>query len=175
MTLSDQFDAMTLSDLANFVRVQQEEHVNLEFKTANTSDLSHFDDRKNLAKALSGFANSSGGLLVWGVVAAKNVEQIDCAIAVSEIPQVRLFVGRLNTLTGQAVSPIVDGVPHKAIVSNGEAGFAVTMVPESESGPHMAKCREDRYYKRSGDRFMKLRELGCPAPFHNRTCSLIMT
>jgi predicted HTH transcriptional regulator len=155
MTLSDQFDALTLNDLQNFVSVQQEEDVNLEFKTTNTSDPSHIDDRRNLAKALYGFANSSGGLLVWGVVAAKNAEQIDCAIG-NEIPQVRLFVTRLNTLTGQAVSPIVDGVRHKAIISNGEAGFAVTMVPESESGPHMAKCREDRYYKRSGDSFYRM-------------------
>ena len=138
------------------MRTQQEEDLYLEFKTVNTNDLSHADDRKNLAKALSGFANSSGGLQVWGIEAGKNANQIDCAIRTVEIPQVRLFVTRLNTLTGQAVSPVVDGVRHKTIILNGDAGFAVTLVPESDSGPHMAKCREDRYYKRSGDSFYKM-------------------
>ena len=156
MTLTEQFDAFALNDVQDFLNTHQEEDIYLEFKTANTSDLSHADDRKNLAKALSGFANSSGGLVVWGIIAAKNENQIDCAVGTQEIAQVRLFVTRLNALTGQAVSPIVDGVRHKAITSNGDAGFALTLVPESDSGPHMAKCREDRYYKRSGDSFYRM-------------------
>jgi hypothetical protein len=32
----------------------------------------------------------------------------------------------------------------------------VTYVPLSDGGPHMAKCGEDRYYRRSGDRFAKM-------------------
>jgi Putative DNA-binding domain len=156
MALAEEFDALDLNGIRQYVQTQQEEDVYLEFKTARTTDLSHADDRKNLAKALSGFGNSSGGLLVWGIEAGKNADQIDCATRTAEIAQVRLFVTRLNALTGQAVSPIVEGVCHKTIVSGGDAGFAVTLVPESDSGPHMAKCREDRYYKRRGDSFYRM-------------------
>ena len=156
MSLEEQFDALTLEALQNFVRSGQEENLSLDFKTANTPDLSHAADRKNLAKALSGFANSSGGLLIWGIVATRNADQIDCASDFREINPLRLFLTRLNTLTGEAVSPMIDGVRHKTLEANADSGFAVTLVPESESGPHMAKCREDRHYKRSGDSFYRM-------------------
>jgi predicted HTH transcriptional regulator len=61
------------------------------------------DDKRNLAKCLSGFANSSGGIIVWGVDARKNAQGIDCASAASEIASIRQFLSRLNELTGEAV------------------------------------------------------------------------
>lgn len=42
---------------------------------------------------------------------------------------------------------------HKIIPVTNDRGYAVTLVPESDSGPHMAKLGEDRYYKRSGASF----------------------
>ena len=66
MSLTDQFQALDLNEIQQYLNTQQEEDLYLEFKTTNTNDLSHADDRKNLAKALSGFANSGGGLLIWG-------------------------------------------------------------------------------------------------------------
>jgi len=168
MTLQRQFESLTATDVQAYVNAQQEENVQLEFKTANSNDFSNRDDRKNLAKALSGFGNSSGGLLVWGVNAGKNANDIDCAIATIEIPQIQLFLTRLNALTGQAVSPIIDGVSHKTLDTNGGAGFAITLVPESDSGPHMAKCGEDRYYKRSGDSFYRMEHFDLEDMFGRR-------
>jgi hypothetical protein len=48
---------------------QSEEHW-LDFKRAATTGSAsklHGDDRKNLARAISGFGNSEGGIVVWGV------------------------------------------------------------------------------------------------------------
>jgi predicted HTH transcriptional regulator len=143
----------TLNDVNDYVGRGQEENLQLDFKTINRADFTRADDKKNLAKALSGFANSSGGIVVWGIVATKNAEGIDGASGVREIDRPALFVNRLNEFTGVAVSPLVEGVRHKPIASNADTGFAVTLVPESDSGPHMAKFHEDRYYKRSGDSF----------------------
>jgi predicted HTH transcriptional regulator len=95
MALIEQFEDLDLHGIQEFLQTQQEEHIYLEFKTARTTDLSYADDRKNFAKALSGFANSSGGLLVWGIAAAKNADQIDCATGAAEIAQIRLFVTAL--------------------------------------------------------------------------------
>jgi hypothetical protein len=78
---------------------------------------------------------------------------IDCATAAKEIDSIKLFVTKLNEFTGQAASPIVDGIRHKSVETTSGKGFAVTLVPDSGSGPHMAKLGEDRYYKRSGDSF----------------------
>lgn len=156
MNLIERFESMTLMDIDEFINTGQEENVYLDFKLINRADLTHADDKKNLAKALSGFSNSSGGLIVWGVEAKKNSKGVDCAISKKDIEPIQLFISRLNEFTGLGVSPIVEGVLHKSIPSNGGKGFAVTLVPESDSGPHMAKMGEDRYYKRSGDSFYRM-------------------
>ncbi|MBW9235526.1 ATP-binding protein, partial [Leptospira santarosai] len=60
---------------------QQEENLFLDFKLktdATSSNLSK-DDKKNYAKALSGFSNTSGGIIIWGVDCRKNEEGVDGA------------------------------------------------------------------------------------------------
>jgi hypothetical protein len=161
----EQFDAETINE---FIRFGQEEHLHLEFKTVSNASLSKTDDKRNLARCLSGFANSSGGLVVWGVDARKNSQDVDCASAPRPIASVKLFASRLNELTGDAVSPIVDGIRHKAIELSQDAGFAVTLVPESDSGPYMAKLGEDRYYKRSGGSFYRLEHFDLEDMFGRR-------
>lgn len=156
MSLLNTFESLSLSDLEDFVTLRQEENLHLDFKVVKDADLSYRDDRKNLACALSGFANSSGGLIVWGVDARKNPDGIDCAGELKPISKVGLLIGRLNALTGEGVDPSVARVQHRAIETKDGQGFAITMVPESDTGPHMAKLGENRYYKRNGDGFYKM-------------------
>ncbi|MFM7293737.1 MAG: helix-turn-helix domain-containing protein, partial [Burkholderiales bacterium] len=137
------YDSLNLADLRGFVERAQEENLHLDFKTLRDAHLSSGDDRKNLACALSGFANSCGGLIVWGVDARKNADGVDCAMQLKPISQVSALVGRLNALTGEGVDPTVDGVRHRAIETELGAGFAITLVPESDAGPHMAKLGEN--------------------------------
>jgi hypothetical protein len=167
MNLADRYQALTLSDIQRFVTDGQEENLFLDFKTVNKPELTS-DDKKNFAKALSGFANSSGGLLIWGVEARKNEAGVDCACAIKEIPNVSFFLTRLNEFTGVAVSPIVDGVQHRVISTQSECGVVVTLIPESFSGPHMAKLGEDRYYKRSGGSFYRMEHFDIDDMFGRR-------
>ena len=99
MSLLETFESLSLTDIENFVNSKQEETLHLEFKTITKADLSMRDDKRNLAIALSGFANSDGGLIVWGVDARKNDEGIDCVIALSEIAKATTFTSRLDELT----------------------------------------------------------------------------
>lgn len=168
MTLAQQFDALDLNAINEFLATGQEEHVSLDFKIANDPDLAHRDDRKNFAKALSGFGNSSGGLIVWGIEARKNGDDVDCATNPHHIDRLRRFITRLNELTNEAADPRIDGVRHKQILDGVDRGFAVTLVPESESGPHMAKLGEDRYYKRSTDTFYKMEHFDLEDMFGRR-------
>ena len=156
MNLTTLFDSLTAADVAAYVSSLQEEHLHLDFKLVKSASLASSDDKKNLASAISGFANSAGGLIVWGVEARKNAEGVDCATTLAPVDQVHLLVTRLNSLTGEAADPAVDGVRHRAIEIGEGRGFAATVVPESEVGPHMAKLGENRYYKRTGDSFYKM-------------------
>lgn len=74
-----------------------------------------------------------------------------------EIGPFELLLSRLNQLTGDAVDPTDPGVRHRIIHRTRKGdGFAISMIPENDSGPHMAKLGEDRYYKRSGGSFYKM-------------------
>jgi hypothetical protein len=102
------------------------------------------------------------------VLAKKNQDGVDCAQAPAEISSLKLFLSRLNELTGEALSPVVDGVQHKLLETSAETGFAATFVPESLSGPHMAKLGDDRYYKRSGASFYRMEHFDLEDMFGRR-------
>ena len=168
LTLKEVFDSLSPEHLQEWVAQKQEEHLRLDFKTAASGDLSSTDDKKNLARVLAGFANSDGGIVVWGVDARKNLDGVDCAVGFKPIPNAALFVSRLNELTGSSASPVVDGVEHRAIPMSGAAGCAASLIPASDSGPHMAKAAEDRYYKRSGANFFRMEHFDVADMFGRR-------
>ena len=151
MTLANQFDQLDVNAIRQFRTDGREEDIHLEFKTVNDPEMNR-DDRKNLAKCISGFANSDGGMVVWGVEAKKNADGIDCVSSLPEIDRPQLFLTKLNEFTGQSVSPLVDGVRHKILETSTGRGYAATLIPQSNAVPHMA-MPERRYYKRSGDSF----------------------
>jgi Putative DNA-binding domain len=154
MSITRDYEALSIQTLQQYLAERQEENLHLDFKRVTNSGLTNRDDRKNLACALSGFANASGGLVIWGVDARKNDDGTDCVVALPGVENVAALVTRLNQLTGEAVDPIVNGIQHRVVgVFENNRGFGVTLVPESDGGPHMAKLGENRFYKRSGDSF----------------------
>jgi hypothetical protein len=131
------------------------EYLFMDFKCKNANDGSgplHDDDRKNLAKALSGFANSSGGVLIWGVKKEDGKKG-----AYKMITNPENFVENLNRATAELVSPYVDSVLHQLLfVDESGAGVVVSFIPESDKTPHMAllpRNEDKHYYRRVGDSF----------------------
>jgi hypothetical protein len=154
-----------------FITEQQEEHLHLDFKAARDTSLR--DNRANLAIALSGFANADGGVIIWGVDARRNPQGVDCAGGRLPVRSLADLLSHLNEFTGQAVNPTVDGVVHRGIRTGTDEGFAVTLVPASDAGPHMAKFGEDRYYKRVGSRFAKMEHYEVADMFGRRARPLL--
>lgn len=156
MDLEQYYDSIDLNKIKQFVELGKEEDLFLEFKrTAHPyiNDHNKNDDKKNLSKCLSGFANSSGGIVIWGVTAEQNKDKIDCARKLSPIKELMRFLNWLNSLEGQAVVPTLVGVRHEAIQEEEEMGYIKTFIPPSNSAPHMALYADKHYYKRSGDSF----------------------
>jgi hypothetical protein len=146
MSLRSEFDAIDLEAIRNYVRSGREEGLNLDFKTIKSP--MDQDDRRNLAKALSAFANSDGGIVVWGIEARNEV-----AASEAPIDGLERLMADLGQFTAEGVRPTVDGVLHRAIPideTTPGVGFVVTLIPPSDSGPHIARARENRYYKRAG-------------------------
>lgn len=131
------------------------EDLHLDFKcksqpsTSNPNDF----DRKNYSKALSGFSNSDGGILVWGVEAPGS--------GTSEryrrpIKHVRAFAEHLDSLISRLVSPSVSGVVNTVIFENKsqDTGYVISYIPRSQRSPHRAEADGlKHYYKRYGDSF----------------------
>lgn len=165
MSYVEMFDALSLAEIESFVG--KEETLHLEFKTVNKSDLSHRDDRKIFSIAVSGFGNSDGGVIVWGVDAHKT-DGIDCGQSLKPIKDIALFVSRLTELTGESVLPRIDGIRHRMFALPDKSGFAASLIPVSDGGPHMAKLGENRYYKRSGTSFYPMEHFDIADMFGKR-------
>jgi hypothetical protein len=168
MSLNDEFNQLSAQWICGLPALATEEHLQLDFKTVNNANLNGTDDKKTLARCISGFANSAGGIVIWGIDARKNALNIDCAVGAVEITSLSTFLSRLNELSSQATSPAVDGIVHRKFEIGANRGFAATLIPESGSGPHMAKLGENRYYKRNGQQFLQVEHFDLEDMFGRR-------
>ncbi len=146
------FETLTRRLVDEWIATRRVEDLTLDFKTAPQ----HFEsseERQALAKAISGFANAAGGLIVWGVRAKRDTEGLDAAQAVSPIRNPAKFLSNLTSYSGSAVSPAIPGVIHRLI---DDASVAVTLVPESVGGPYMANLGHGKYFTRAGSSFIQM-------------------
>ena len=129
------------------------ERVHFDFKEkANRSAVQLDDaDKQNLAKAISGFANGAGGVLIWGLE--------DGTLSSKPIDNVSKFVDVILQMGHQVTAPSVKGIDGDFIPSdsNAAAGFALIHVPESDLPPHRAILSiakvQNHYFVRSGSSF----------------------
>ena len=167
MTPYETFFALDHQTLKDWIGVCKED-LHLDCKILSGGDSFNRDDRKNLAKAVSGFANSDGGLLVWGVDARPSGSGADVVLRLMPITNCSVAYSDLQSLTGKAVSPLVAGVEHRMIELKDGSGFLVTFVPRSDTAPHMACLGEARYFKRSGDSFYRMEHFDLEDMFGRR-------
>ena len=129
-----------------------------------------------LSQALSGFANSDGGVLVLGMT-AKGGDLVrgepDVIQSAKSFKGFRSVAGEVRRLLGQAVQPVVDGVDIRDIESirSGDFGYVVVLVPASDAGPHRAMLKNggDReFWKRSGDSFYRMEVFDIADMFRRR-------
>ncbi|MBK7837110.1 MAG: ATP-binding protein [Candidatus Obscuribacter sp.] len=144
--------------LQKMIDNQQVEHQLLDFKevTGQTAPISD-PDKKNLSKSLGGFANTDGGVIVWGVACAP-VDGIDAASELKPIAKIDQFKTELDTLTPQYMQPYVTGVEHHKIesVTKG-SGYIVTIVPSWDGTPVRSVFKGGADFMiRAGNQFVQM-------------------
>lgn len=108
-------------------------------------------DKKNLAKAVSGFANSGGGVLIWGIN--------DDAKA-KPITEYGKFLDKCLELCVHLTDPVVAGIDGACIesASGDNQGYVIIHIPESRIHPHRVILKQENlnghYYVRSGSSFV---------------------
>src|SRR5437588_621036 len=114
----------------------------LDFKGARWNDpkrgtvlLSDGQAKEIWGQALSAFANTQGGVLVFGIDARKNANDVDAAVGFARVKDPGAFASRLRQLHPHATDPPVLGVEVEAWEDPAAAGDGAVLchVPES---PH---------------------------------------
>lgn len=110
------------------------------------------DDNKNLSKGISGFANSEGGVLIWGVDCRRNGDGVEVA-AKHPLRDVRGFRTKVEGAISRLTVP-----PHASVRAleileeNGEEGYLAVLIPKSFDGP-VRSTVTNNYHLRSGSNF----------------------
>src|SRR4051812_37170917 len=115
MSLRDVFESIDKSLLDQWVASSRQEDLHLDFKRLDPGNDLARNGRKNLAIAISGFSNSDGGLIVWGVDCRRDNTNVDGASSLVPITNVAARLSQLQTHTRDASTPTVDGVEHRLI------------------------------------------------------------
>ena len=143
----------------DFIAERQSEELYLDFKRSSDNGsgkrLSDID-RNNLIKAISGFGNSEGGILVWGVDCSAAPDGADVAKAKIPLANAVRFLSWLEgAVSGCTVPPHPHIRHHSILVGQGPAGFVTTIIPQSNLAPHQT-VGSMIYYMRAGSDFRRV-------------------
>jgi hypothetical protein len=151
-----------LAFIERLIGEEQSEEVYLDYKrVTDNGDSRQLDvkDRQNLAKAITGFGTTRGGLIIWGVDCRRGNTGADIPKKKYPITKVTRFVSWLEGAISECTDPPHDGVRTIAVKKeNSDDGYAVTFIPHSDKAP--LKCLvgkyAHRYYGRAGSNFAPL-------------------
>ena len=118
----------------------------LDFK--NGKGLKNEKVREIRSKALSGFANSGGGIVIWGIQ-TQSIDHRDVPANLALVENPAKLEGLLTTHLRDAVDPPVLGVQIRSVTREGGEGFVVCHIPASALKPHRAEVQEI-FYIRAG-------------------------
>jgi hypothetical protein len=147
----------------------------LDFKTVD-ADPSRREKqvRETWSKALGGFANNQGGVLLWGIFAKKAETphgEIDAAVADKPADNPIALKSRLIELQRGATDPplanvLVEGYE---IPGRPDKGDVVCYVPEGPFKPYRSEQAGPQYYLRAGDSTKPMSRAVLAALFYPRT------
>lgn len=153
--LFDQFVDQGLALIDRWVADGTREDLHLDFKRkAHPFEVRLSDeDRRNYSKALSGFANSDSGIIVWGIGAPGSGTNERTKHPIS---QVRGFAEYLDSFLSRLVSPAISGAENYVVFEDEaqDLGYVISYVPKSSNAPHRAEAEGlKQYYMRYGESF----------------------
>jgi Putative DNA-binding domain len=162
-------------DLKRMITDHVKEDLYLEFKQKRDRSKAQLEDNDkfNFSRALSGFANSDGGILIWGVETYKKDES---AKSLKPITDVDGFIRSLKSGLINFVQPFVDNVLIEKIPTDAsdQIGFVKCLIPQSDKTPHRAMLAGREYYKRSTEGFYRLEHFDLEDMFGRRQKPLLM-
>ena len=141
-----------IDDITALIDNEAEESVHLDFKAAGALS-KDYKKKTEIAKDVSAFANSDGGIIVYGIE-----EQEHKAHALSYIDGNTYTKEWLEQVIQDNIQRRIEGLEIFPIRDNGDItkSIYIVKIPRSSNTPHMSadKC----YYKRNNFRSVKMEE-----------------
>jgi hypothetical protein len=142
-----------------FILARKSEELFLDFKRSKDNgdgQRLHDNDRNNLAKAISGFSNSEGGVIVWGIDCSRDFDGSDVVTAEHPIINVKRFVSWLEgVISGCTIPPNTGVLNYPLEIDSNGNGFVITYIPKSNHAPHQ-DISSKKYYIRAGSNFVPI-------------------
>lgn len=156
----DLFDRLRVSGnaaLEELLADREAESLFLDFKRSPNDGAARQlapDDNKNLSRAISGFANSSGGVVVWGVDCRRDSATGNEVANKHPLLDAQGFNTKLQGAISRTTLPPHPGVQIVSFEEPGRspAGFVAVLVPQSLIGP-IRSVVTSHYHIRTGSDF----------------------
>jgi hypothetical protein len=155
-----QDEAAALPTIERMVAEKRTESEVLDYKAAD--QIPDRDRRTLWSKALSAFANTEGGVVVWGVDCRKEKDG-DSSLMLDRptgnpamAPNATEFAQKLADLLATATADVVEGVRIVPVRADGQAGYVACLIPEGRNKPYRAMFADERYYMRQPDRMASI-------------------
>jgi len=135
------------NDIQNLFTSYETESLHFDFKDATSQPSDDFIN--GLGKALSGFSNADGGVLIYGVNENKKV-----APRFTLLPSEHFlaYQAKIQEMVSRLTYPPNTKVLTKTIQStaNNGKGYVLALIPKSDIAPHQ-DVKTQKYYQRAGD------------------------
>ena len=130
------------------------EGLHIECKSPSVPRLNR-EHKVHLAKALSGFSNTAGGIVIWGVSTTKHSHSgLDVLSQIEPLGNVRQFEKQITSAIPTLTTPSVINFQTKILRrrSSDTRGVVVVHIPKSYGDPCQSN-QDNLFYFRSGDEF----------------------
>jgi Predicted transcriptional regulator containing an HTH domain and an uncharacterized domain shared with the mammalian protein Schlafen len=132
-----------LDRLEQLIRDNVEENLSLEYKSAEA--LGKSDAKKaEIVRDVSAFANSSGGVLIYGIAEFQNREQRHLPEKIDPVNRQEFSKEWLEQII-QSIQPRIDGIVIEPVTINPSSVCYVVSIPQSHT---VHQARDHVYYRR---------------------------
>lgn len=135
------------ADIEKLIAGYDSESLHLDFKEALKGPSDDF--LNGFSKAISGFSNADGGVLIYGISEHKNVSQ-RFNLAPTELYSA--YDQKIQEMISRLTAPPNSKVVLKQILSEKYSGkgYIVVLIPKSDIAPHQVVSSK-KYYQRAGE------------------------
>jgi len=129
----------TVAEIDKLIADEIQENLHLDYKESPALDK---NKRHEIAKDVSSFANSDGGVLIYGISEQNNLPTAKDG----GVDHVKYSREWLEQIISSNVIPRIDGIRIKPIPISSDKSIFALEIPRSERAPHQAP--DKKYYKR---------------------------